>query len=171
MLLVVILFGVYRLATPAVAVAGGPRRSIDVEAFLPQDSIAVPRNAHLVGDPRIRVHVEDPTKAQVALEAALELVPLVLFAIGLWLLRGVAASVRRGDPFAADNVRRLRGIGALLVGGSLLLAFVESALRQALYDRLPANTFGNLVTEGFNVRGNAVIAGLGVFILAEVFAH
>jgi hypothetical protein len=171
LLLVALAFGAFRLATTAVAAAGGPRHSLDVEAFMPRDSVSVPRDAHLVDDPRIRVHVEHPTKAQVALEAGLELVPLVLVAIGLWLLRGVAGSVRRGDPFAPDNVRRLRGIGFLLIGGSLLLAFVEASLRQALYDRLPANPFGNLVTEGFNIRGNAFIAGLGVFILAEVFAH
>ncbi|NUR75366.1 MAG: DUF2975 domain-containing protein [Thermoleophilia bacterium] len=164
-------FGVFRLATTAVAAAGGPRRSIDVEAFLPRESVALPHDAHLIGDPRIRVHVAHPSKAEVVLEAGLELVPLVLIVVGLWLLRGVARSVRRGDPFTSDNVRRLRGIGVLLVGGAVLLAFVESTLRQALYDRLPENPFGNLVTEGFAVHGNAFVAGLGVFILAEVFAH
>ena len=117
------------------------------------------------------MHVAHPTKAQVALEAGLELAPLVLFVIGLWLLRGVAGSVRKGDPFAPVNVRRLRGIGALLVVGSLVLAFVEMSLRQALYHRLPTPPFGNLVTEGLSIHGNAFIAGLGVFVLAEVFAH
>ena len=79
--------------------------------------------------------------------------------------------MRKGNPFAPVNVRRLRGIGALLGVGSLVLAFVEMSLRQALYHRLPTPPFGNLVTEGLSIHGNAFIAGLGVFVLAEVFAH
>ena len=36
-----------------------------------------------------------------------------LWIAALWLLHGIARSVRRGDPFVRDNVRRLRAIGIL----------------------------------------------------------
>jgi hypothetical protein len=89
----------------------------------------------------------------------------------LWLLRGLARSVRQGDPFDADNVRRLRGIGSVLVFGGLLVEILNASLRAQLWDSLPPGGYGDIGTEGFGLPGNMLLAGLGAFILAEVFAH
>jgi hypothetical protein len=94
-----------------------------------------------------------------------------LFVIGLSLLRGITGSVRTGDPFVPANVRRLRGIGFLLVAGSLFLTLFDMALREALFNRLPPVPGWNLASGPFGPPGSALVAGLFVFILAEVFAH
>jgi hypothetical protein len=171
MLLVAVVFGAYRLVSTAVVLAGGPNRSIDVQAFVPREAISVPEGTNAVGEPEVRVHIEHPTKAQTALAAGMDLGPIVLFVAGLWLLRGVARSVREGDPFVPDNVRRLRGIGFLLVAGSIGVEVLNGSLRLALYNRLPTNPEANLGSRGFSIPGTALLAGLGVFILAEVFAY
>ena len=89
----------------------------------------------------------------------------------LWLLRGVARSVREGDPFHAANVRRLRGIGFVLALGGPVVEIFNSSVRQQLWESLPPRPYGDIGTAGFGLPGNLVLAGLGAFILAEVFAH
>jgi hypothetical protein len=131
----------------------------------------VEENSHLVSQPNIRIHIAHPTRAQTALQAGVDLGPIVLFVIGLWLLRGITGSVRKGDPFVPANVRRLRGIGFVLVAGSLILTLFDMAFRNALFDRLPPMPGWNLANGPFGPPGGALIAGLFVFILAEVFAH
>jgi hypothetical protein len=171
MLLVAVVFGAYRIVSTAVVLADGANRSIDVQAFVPREAVKAPRGTTVVDQPEVRIHIAHPTKAQTALAAAMDLGPIVLFIAGLWLLRGVARSVREGDPFVADNVRRLRGIGFLLVAGSIGVEILNSSLRLALENRMPPNPSANLATRGFSIPGTALLAGLGVFILAEVFAH
>ena len=76
-----------------------------------------------------------------------------------------------GDPFDAANVQRLRGIGSALVFGGVLVEILNSSIRAQLWQALPQDRFGNVATEGFGLPGNMLLAGLGAFILAEVFAH
>jgi hypothetical protein len=95
----------------------------------------------------------------------------VLLAGALWLLRGLARSVREGDPFGPANVQRLRRLGLLLVVGAPAVAVVNWALRLSLANTLPANAFGNVGFPGFSFPFVLLLAGLGAFILAEVFAH
>jgi hypothetical protein len=104
------------------------------------------------------------------LSAGIDLTQAALFIAGLWLLRGIARSVREGDPFNAANVRRLRGIGFLLVLGVPAVELLDYSLRLQLFNSLPPS-LGNISTAGWSVPGNELLAGLGVFILAEVFAH
>lgn len=171
MLLVAVVFGAYRVVSTAVVLAGGADRSIDVPAFVSREAISTPKGTRPAGEAQVRVHIERPTNAQTALAAAIDLGPIVLFVVGLWLLRGVARSVREGDPFVPDNVRRLRGIGFLLVAGSIAVELLNYSLRLALYNRLPQNPSADLGVRGLSIPGTALLAGLGVFILAEVFAH
>jgi DUF2975 family protein len=156
------------------AVRGGDRlvsgRNLDVHVQLPPERVRLPEGIRHSGWLPVTVQIHDPTATQILLSFGMDLSQVVLFVAVLWLLRGIARSVREGDPFVPSNVRRLRAIGFWLVLGGIAVEVVNASLRTALYDRLPA-TFGNIGTEGFNIPGNFLLAGLGAFILAEVFAH
>ena len=57
---------------------------------------------------RTGIAVKDPTRREERLAALVNLLPLLLGLAILALLRGIARSVRDGDPFVAVSVRRLR---------------------------------------------------------------
>ncbi len=76
--------------------------------------------------------------------------PFVLLAGALWLLRGLARSVREGDPFGPANVQRLRALGFLLVAGAPVVELVSWALRLSLANTLPPDAFGDV---GFPAHG------------------
>ena len=57
-----------------------------------------------------------------------------------------------------------------MVGGPLV-EFVNWALNLSLANTLPPNAFGNVGFLGFSFPFVLLLAGLGAFILAEVFAH
>jgi hypothetical protein len=95
---------------------------------------------------------------------------LALGFVALWQLRGLLGSVRHGDPFHAANVRRLRWFGWLLLLGYPLVALASSLLKESL---------GSTMSEAQPLLGNsavvtpaaAMLGGLAVLVLAEVFAH
>jgi hypothetical protein len=119
----------------------------------------------------VSLEIKDPTTKQMVLRSAMDLGPLLLFIAGLWLLRGLAGSVLEGDPFGAPNVQRLRRLGFLLVAGAPAVELLNTLLREALFNNLPPHPSIDIGMAGYNVPGTAILAGLGAFILAEVFAH
>src|SRR3954453_22297947 len=135
------------------------------------DQASLPDDIRIVGDPDVTLEVKNASTKQQLLSAASGLGPAILLILGLWLLRGLAGSVREGDPFVRLNVQRLRSLGSLLVGGGLIVAVVEWAIRNSLANTLPANLLGGLTSEGFRFPFPWLLAGLGAFILAEVFAY
>jgi hypothetical protein len=137
----------------------------------PQDVGPLPAGVRVNGWPDVTVEVADPTARQTLLQAATELGTALLVIAGLWLLRGFLRSVLDGDPFGERNVQRLRGLGLLLAAGAPLVALVNSALRNALFDELPAHPSLDLGSAGFSLPLGAILGGLGAFILAEVFAY
>ena len=171
LLALALVFGAFRVVIGALDLAGVRDTPIDVQAQIQRESIAVPPHSHFTAQPNIRIHIADPTSAQTAAQAGVDLGPVVLFVIGLWLLRGITGSVRKGDPFIAANVRRLRGIGFTLVAGSLVLTVWDMTLRDFLFNRLPPMPDWNLGNGPFGPPTSALVAGLFVFVLAEVFAH
>lgn len=97
---------------------------------------------------------------------------VLLFAAGLWLLRSVAHSTLDGDPFTGDNVRRLRLLGFLLLFGVPLAGIVSQLFEDALARNssvpgLSSASSGWVIV----IRISAWIAALGVFVLAQLFAH
>src|SRR3954451_3349315 len=137
----------------------------------PQDVGPLPEGIHVSGWPDLKVEVADPTTKQTLLQAALAIGPGLLVIAGLWLLRGFLRSVLAGDPFGARNVQRLRSFGLLLAAGTPLVALVDTALRNALFDELPPYPSLDLGSAGFSLPLAAMLGGLGAFILAEVFAY
>ncbi|MGH9042528.1 MAG: DUF2975 domain-containing protein [Acidimicrobiia bacterium] len=152
------------------AIAGGigGERDIGVlQEVAPERLSSLPDDVLLPERVPVTVRVEDVSMGASLLDMARSLGPIALVVAFLWLVRGLLQSVRAGDPFVAVNVRRLRIIGFLLAVGvpavQLLTQLVDGAL-----------TSGSAVGElggSFTLSGNAPLAGLGVFVLAEVFAH
>jgi Protein of unknown function (DUF2975) len=138
----------------------------------PDDVGPLPSGVRLQGWPDITVEVSDPTTEQMFLRSATDIGPLLLFIAGLWLMRRFLRSVRDGDPFGAPNVGRLRALGFILVVGAPLVALLNQALRTGLYDNLPATSGSvDIGVAGYTLPGEAMLGGLGAFILAGVFAH
>jgi hypothetical protein len=125
----------------------------------------------IVAGPGVTIEIRDATAKQQLLSAATAVGPALLLGIGLWLLRGLAHSVREGAPFGRANVARLRSLGLLLVVGGSIVAVADWALRLSLANTLPASAFGGVGFEGFRFPFPLLLAGLGAFILAEVFAR
>lgn len=152
------------------AVAGGLRggRDIGVHQEVEPDRIgSLPDDVILPDTVGVTVRIEDASAGQSALDVARSLGPIILILTLLWLGRALLLSVRDGDPFVAANVRRLRIIGFLLAVGTPIVGYVTQLLDGAL---AASSTVGEL-GQSFTIPGNGPLAGLGVFVLAEVFAH
>jgi hypothetical protein len=136
----------------------------------PDEFAPLPDGLAFRGWPEVSAEVRDPTSKQMFLRSARDFGPVVLLAIGLWLLRGFLRSVMNGDPFGAPNVQRLRRIGFLLVLGAPAVELLNYSLRLSLFNDLPLDRVNGISEAGFSVPGGLMLGGLGAFILAEVFA-
>jgi hypothetical protein len=177
MLVVAVVFGVVAVASVGVGVARhgdsllyGHRLVVALE-LSPDDVRPLPRGVELRGWPGVNVHIPDPTTKQMLLRSGMDFGPLVLFVAGLWFGRGFLRSVLEGDPFGAPNVQRLRAVGFILVVGAPVVELVNYSLRTALFSAIPPYPSLNLGSAGFGLPGNALLGGLGAFILAEVLAY
>jgi len=113
------------------------------------------------------VNVQDPAASQLALSIILDLIPLVIGIAVLLILRAIVGSIKDGDPFGRANVGRLRKLGIILVAFPVV-AIVMSVLLGGILDSTPN---GGLLNNSFRLDLGPVAAGLGVLVLAEVFAH
>lgn len=148
----------------------GERLSVPVE--LSAASISpLPAGISLPSWLPVRVDISDPTTEQMLLSSALDVGPIVIVLTTLWLLRGLARSVTEGDPFGPVNVRCLRRLGYLFVLGVPAIEVVSTSLRRILWENLPPHPEVDLGVSGFEMPATALLAGLGAFVLAEVFAR
>ncbi len=177
MLVLAIAFGALALVSLVVGVARDGESLLYGETLTApfhlssEDLGALPPGLRIGGSPEVSVEIHDPTTKQMVLRSAMDLGPTALFIAGLWLLRGFMRSVMRGDPFGSDNVRRLRGLGFILVAGAPLVELLNYALRSSLYNELPPFPDVDLGVAGYTLPAGALLAGLGAFILSEVFAY
>jgi Protein of unknown function (DUF2975) len=177
MLVLLLVGGAVTIVSTAVGLArdgntllGG--RTLPVHAELPREQVgSLPRGVVLTHDLPVTLEVKDPSARQLLLSTGTAVGPFVLLAGALWLLRGLARSVRQGDPFGPANVQRLRRLGFLLVVGAPVVESVNWALRLSLANTLPPNALGSIGFPGFSFPFVLLLAGLGAFILAEVFAY
>ena len=155
-------------------VSGG-RDDIIVTATAALDEELLPKGVYPTGEQRTTIVIDDPDRHEQRLALVIDLLPLLLSIAVLWFLFGIARSARSGDPFVSENVRRLRAIGGLLIFGVLAVHFANSALQDELltpYTR-PAYDFDarGLRPPDGAFPGIALLCGLGVFVLAQIFAH
>jgi hypothetical protein len=160
--------GVVLTATTIVAAVQG-NHSITQDRFVAPDALAsLPANIKPTDNIPVTVTIDHASPTQLFLRLAITLLPGLLIVALLWQLWGLLRSARHGDPFTGANVWRLRQFGWLLLLGWPLVAYLTMALKELLAMTLPAND-----TEGLFAPpvGGALIFGLAVLVLAEVFAH
>ncbi len=154
----------------ATGILGSIRGGRDVAVHQEVALEAVPTLPQTVLRPQlvdVTIKIDDAGPNQLLLATVRDLGPVVLAIALLWLVRGLLQSVRHGDPFTPKNVQRLRGVGFVLLVGFPIVSVVGSLLQQALARTTPSGELGT----AFSVPAGGPLAGLGVFILAEVFAH
>ena len=115
----------------------------------------------------VALRIDDASTGEIMYAMGRDVAPGLLGLGVLWFLRLIVQSVRDGDPFTAANVKRLRIIGVLLVIGAPLLEILSSAFDQAL----AASAFGSNSGQGLQISASGPVAGLGLFVLAHVFAQ
>jgi Protein of unknown function (DUF2975) len=168
--------GVVLVASTAVgAVRGDHTITVDrviVPEHVPEPFTALPANVEPTnGSIPVTITIHDARPAQLFLRLAIDLLPLLILA-ALWQLWGLLRSARQGDPFTTANVRRLRKFGWLLLLGWPLVAYLTMNLKAALADTAPP-----VVTSGLGLSllappiPLALVFGLAVLVLAEVFAN
>ncbi|MBA3652840.1 MAG: DUF2975 domain-containing protein [Actinobacteria bacterium] len=126
----------------------------------------LPKGAMPPDNVDVIVRVRHASAGQIRLLAARDLAPGLVLIAAIWLLRGLLVSVREGDPFNEHNVNRLRTLAVVVLAGVPLAAFVSSVFAGELADSAGLKGAGTHVP----FPGNAVVGGLALFVLAEVFA-
>jgi hypothetical protein len=157
------------------ALRGGPR-DVLVEASAPLDEKRLPKGVWPTSEQRTRFQLQRPSARQRRLAYAGEMLPLLLWIAVLWQVRGIARSVRDGDPFGQKNVTRLRIIGVLLIVGGLAVDYGQQALQDAIVDPYLLSTSAPLSTPGLRPASHdlpdmPLLGGLIALVLAHVFAH
>ncbi|MET7423422.1 DUF2975 domain-containing protein [Dactylosporangium sp. NPDC005555] len=115
-------------------------------------------------DAGVGVVVDDPSTLQVALDAARTVPWFAIAVLTLVMLLLVVRTARRGDPFAAANVRRLRRLGWTVLLGSLAAFQVELLAGLELSTSVvadPASTSADLPFAW-------LLCGSGFLALAEI---
>ena len=117
----------------------------------------------------IDVAVNDPSAAERVVDALPNLlIAAIIFIVCLFVLR-LQNDLRRGEPFSAANVRRVRNIAALVgIGASVVSFFDAVSNAQLLINRLPANPEMDAVFI-MSVPLPWLLAMLLLLIVAEVF--
>lgn len=115
----------------------------------------------------VTIRLRDASHRQLLLAAGRDAGPIVVTVAIVWLARGLLRSVRDGDPFTDRNVWRLRGIGFLFLFGLPAVALLNPVFEAALARSSPAGELGT----SFSIPATGPLVGLGVFVLAEIFAR
>jgi hypothetical protein len=149
------------------AVRGGHTITLD-RVVAPDQLTSLPANVKPINYVPVTVTIDDARPAQLFLRLAITLLQGLLLVALLWQLWGLLRSARHGDPFTGANIRRLRQFGWLLLLGWPLVAYLTMALKELLAMSLPANDTEGLFAPPI---GGALLFGLAVLVLAEVFAH
>jgi Protein of unknown function (DUF2975) len=157
----------------ATTIVGAVRddHSITQDRFVaPEALTSLPANIKPTDNVPVTVTIDHASPTQLFLRLAMTLLPGLLIVALLWQLWGLLRSARQGDPFTGANVWRLRQFGWLLLLGWPLVAYLTMALKELLAATWTSPTDQ---TEGLFAPpiGGALIFGLAVLVLAEVFAH
>jgi hypothetical protein len=160
--------GVVLTVTAVVGVVRGGRTITLDRTVQPKDVTSLSADVKLTNDIPVTVTIRDARPGQLFLRLAIDLLSVLLIIALLWQLWGLLRSARHGDPFTTANVWRLRQFGWLLLLGWPLVAFVTMVLKEWLAMTPPADQTGGMFAPPI---GLALLFGLAVLILAEVFAH
>ncbi len=126
----------------------------------------------------VTADIGDPTLNERLLATAPALAWWVLAIAVLWLVRAVTRSAARGAPFERANVARLRWLGALFLLGFPIVTilqgvFTEWLFRDGVFSLMSPQPvrLGEVYVTYPVVSPSAIMAAVGFFALAEVFAY
>ena len=159
-------FGLF-LLVGALAGFGPNGHDVAVHSRVDAEEVAgLPQGTVLPDNLDVTVRVRNATRQQLRWAAGRDLVPGLVIIAATFLLRGLLLSLRDGDPFTQANVKRLRALAVLVLVGIPAAALVGSVFASALANSAGLDGGGTQLS----LPGNALIAGLAAFVLAEVFA-
>lgn len=159
-------FGVYLVGK---AILGGRQEAVAHQNVRPRAALeSLPPEVIRPATVPLTIRIRNADGHQLLLSTGRDLIVIVWMAVLLWLVRRLLLSVREGDPFTAANVRRLRSMGFLLLVGLPLANGLSQILDARLAETSPAGRLGTTFTLEL---GPGPLVALGVFVLAEVFAH
>ena len=151
----------------------GTRMTIPVRFYVDAD-------AHRIAAPSIGVHRAElrdthgslrfpaPQRAFLFVNAAFLLALFLLAIWGLGQLHKVFGTLRKGQPFIDANARRLRRVAVAVIAGELVRAAM--VFFNQFYAKTHFTATGLLFDASFNIDFFAVVLGLIVLAIAEVFA-
>ena len=150
------------------AVIGGNHEVLAHQEVRTQQVASLPSEVTKPQVVPVTIHIRNADASQMLLYFARGLIQIIPWLVLLWLMRRLLLSVREGDPFTAANVRRLRTIGFLLLFGYPLSIFLSQIIEAQLASSSPVGELGTSFPGDF---GPGPVVALGVFVLAQVFAH
>jgi DUF2975 family protein len=168
----VVLPAVVWLVLSGVRAANGDLRVAMETMTRLESSVALPAGWEVAGELPVRVTMANPPLLQFLLFVGSNAAGFFLALGILWLIRSIAASVRRGNPFHPANVRRLRWIGILLLVGYPLSVIIGGFFTNWFFsnEHSPVLPYGLVI--GFPIVSlGAVLGGLCTLLLAEVFRY
>jgi hypothetical protein len=150
--------------------------TLTLPASVSVNDAPLPEGFEIAGPLPVNVDLADPSLSQRVIATVSVFVWWALALVGLWLLRKVARSAAKGDPFQAANVTRLRWLGALFLLGFPFATIVDGYFRDLLFSA-DVWTGGPLPSGGIEtgfqvvVSAPAIMAAVCLFALASVFAY
>jgi MFS family permease len=143
-------------------------RSVQIQTTVDASAVdELPDNASAMDQVPVSVKLKNPSLAESLAALATIIVQLAVAIVVSFLLLRIVDSVRKGDPFKNENVRRLRGIALTLLIGWPIGQLLSQLLGSGLAERAGVPDDGLFLSIG----GPVPVAGVGVLVLAEVFRH
>ena len=126
------------------------------------------RRHQISGPYRAQLTLWNPTAGERTAYVVVKVAPSAVALAVLVVLLRLVRSARTGDPFMPANVRRLRLLAVLVGVGGLLAGAGAELLEAWMLDHSAAGAL-TLLEVGLPL--NAVLLGVLVAVLAEVWAH
>jgi Protein of unknown function (DUF2975) len=150
--------------------------TLTLPANVSVNDVSLPEAFEIAGPLPVNVDLADPSLTQRVIATVPIFAWWTLALVGLWLLRKVARSAAKGDPFQKSNVGRLRWLGALFLLGFPLATMIAGYFSDLLFSP-DIWTGGPLPPGGIDtgsqvvVSAPAIMAAVCLFALAEVFGY
>lgn len=165
MVLVALGAAVTWLVRPLVEWAGGDALAVPFFSKVDVPGLAGTGLGHR--DAHYDLLVPDPTTRQRLLDLLPGLGYLAIVVVAGYLLLRIMGDIGRGDPFQPHNVRRLRGLAALLALGWPIVFFAELTCRFTILTELDLGDLGPRAV--FDLPVVPVVVGTAIALVAEAF--
>lgn len=165
MVLVALGAAVTWLVRPLVEWAGGDALAVPFFSKVDVPGLAGTGLSHR--DAHYDLLVQDPTTRQRLLDLLPGLGYLAIVLVAGYLLLRIMGDIGRGDPFQPHNVRRLRGLAALLALGWPIVFFAELTCRFTILTELDLGDLGPRAV--FDLPVVPVVVGTAIALVAEAF--